>query len=571
MELPRFSNMTRKARLVLISGLAAALVACGGGSGGDDSGGGGGGGTPPPPPPPSTTGTLSVTVTDDARVAIDGAAVRVTVGTVALPPATTGPNGIASIPNVPAGTATVEASKDPYISGTTSAPITASQTASATVIIRRTGQIAAQVRDSFGAPVTNATVTASIEGQVIVGVTAVNGTVTLQRVPTGAVSVTTTASGFTPSAASVVTVAQAPPAPPAIYSVELQRNVPAVSGFVTGHTGVITATGGTLEFPVRVFVIDASGQGITNLTAANFALQNCADTNPTEFECVQVIASDPDIDASYSASPAAPANWALVSGVSRVPYLTSLMLDSSRSIRDTDPTDARIFATKVFLDNLGTNDLVALSAFAIGSADGQNPALIPPPPPVHVYGFSSNGRDFFADLDSLANLEGGETPLYEALTSMIGYTRTTAQGQATQGRGIVLFTDGRDDPRCQPSSSECRDAAITLANQEPKVKVFTVGLLSNRQFPDLVDFNALNQLAAGTEGLFLYADSADQLIPIYRSLGSLVSNSLPSYTMRLRIEAARNDIFVQGTSVFGKIRVTAGSNQFDLPFVVSIP
>jgi len=562
MELPRFSNITRNARLVLISGLAAALVACGGGSGGDDSGSGGGGGgaPPPPPPPPQTTGTLSVTVTDDAGVAIDRAAVRVTVGTAAPLTATTGPNGTASISNVPTGTATVEASKDLYIPGTASATITASQTTSAPPlrITRRVGQVSASIRDQFAAAIPNAQVRATIEDRTVLGVTAANGTVTLAGVPTGAVTVSTTAAGFAPSVTTNVAVVESQTAP---YSAILVRVTQAAGGFVSARipAGGLSADGRTLDFRIQVIVIDETGQGVQSLTAANFSLNNCANVDPAVVECVRDQFTD--ADASYVRSTSTATSFALIPGQPRVPYFASLLLDQSRSILDTDPTDARIFATKIFLDDLGTGDVVALSAFASSPASGENPALIPQTP-VTQYGFSTDGRSFFDELDLLAVQEGGDTPLYEALNEMIGYSRTNA---TTQGRAVVLFTDGKDFPTCQPSSAACRAASIALANQDPKVDIFTIGL------SDDIDFEAMAELADGANGIFLFAENAEQLIPIYGSLGALLSKSLVSYEMVWRIEADRTGVFQSGRSVLGRMQINTTSNPIELPFVVRIP
>jgi hypothetical protein len=282
-----------------------------------------------------------------------------------------------------------------------------------------------------------------------------------------------------------------------------------------------------------------------------------------KIECIRNTkdTADQTSDASYVVNnPPAPAVQS-VPASPRIPYFASLLIDQSGSIKDSDPTDARIFATKVFLDGVmpsnGFGDVAALSAFA---ETNQSATALIPTQPVTNFGFSTIGRDLFGDLDTLATLEGGGTPLYKALDEMITYTRNNA---GTGGKAVVLFTDGRDTACNQPIA--CRNASISLArDQDPKVDIFTIGL------SDAVDFEELSDLAERGNGYFLFAESAEQLIPIYGSLGALLSKSLSAYTMTWQIQTSKIDAFEVDRAVLGQLRISTGTNVIELPFVVRI-
>jgi hypothetical protein len=55
------------------------------------------------------------------------------------------------------------------------------------------------------------------------------------------------------------------------------------------------------------------------------------------------------------------------------------MIDQSQSINGSDPTGARLFSAKAFLEGLSPNDWVLLSAFA--DEGGNTDAQIPDPAP----------------------------------------------------------------------------------------------------------------------------------------------------------------------------------------------
>jgi Carboxypeptidase regulatory-like domain/von Willebrand factor type A domain len=447
-----------------------------------------------------------------------------------------------------------------------------------------TGQIAATVVDTFNAPINGATVTATAGTTTRTGTTAADGTGTVTQVPTGAVSVSATANGFSPSAAQNVTV-NANAATTVTFT--LQRVAQATGGVLTAlPVALDTTTGSTYTFRMRIVVIDQDFDPVEGLAAAAFTLENCEHVveTPERPNCVRN--SGPNFDADYTVSPATPANFEVLPPEpgSPFPYAAALLLDSSGSIRDSDPTDARIFAGKVFLGGVGSGDQVMLSAFA---DQFDNPPLIPDPPltiypcapscQVSPFTFTNDGNSLFASLDSLADQESGGTPLHDSLSSMIVTVDDTADAlpapPANLRRAVVLFSDGEDIycavPPFQPPATsgfeQCineRQAIITQG-QTRDVRIFTVGLTEE------VNSLAMAELAIGSGGAYMFAENTEQLIPIYGSLGRLLSGSLPTYEMDWTVTAAAGT-FSTGRAVLGRLNVNTGATTFTLPFVVQI-
>ena len=97
------------------------------------------------------------------------------------------------------------------------------------------------------------------------------------------------------------------------------------------------------------------------------------------------------------------------------------------------------------------------------------------------------------------------------------------------------------------------------------VSIFTIGL------SDEVDFEALGELARGTNGVFLFAENAEQLIPLYGSLGALLSRSLLTYQMQWTIRSDTDGTFATGRSILGQVQIDAAGTPIQVPFIVGIP
>jgi len=472
---------------------------------------------------------------------------------------TTAADGTVTLSDIPAGSASISATKDLYGAASKSVTITKDVTAASTVkMTRKTGSITGTVTDQFNTPISGATVAATIEGKSFSGRTASDGTVTLTRIPTGSVAVSVTANGFKTPAGQNVAVTENTASP---FSAKLERLTQAAGGLVSSvsvASSVVSNNGQTIQFQVQILVVDENSAAVQTLTPADVTLLPCTvDATKSGPECIK---ASPAADTNYSVT--TQDVFTPVPAQAAKPYAAAIVMDQSNSIKFSDETDARIFASKVFMEKVGANDRVVLAAFAASNAT--QTALIPSPP-LTIYGsFTADGKSYFDELDQLANQEAGATPLYDSLDSMIDYTRTNAPTDiAERLKAVVLFTDG-DDTVCPLSDEEtCKDNAIQNAI-DSKVDIFTIGL------SDAVDFEALADLADRGNGIFLFAENAEQLIPIYGSLGNLLSRSLTTYKITWTIQAAAPNTFVAGRSILGRVQIRTGSNTTNLPIVVRI-
>ena len=347
-------------------------------------------------------------------------------------------------------------------------------------------------------------------------------------------------------------------------SVTLNRVTSAAGGSLSSRSGVaptVSANGRQLTFEVELVVVDGNSQAIENLSAANFVLRTCTpDTIDSVVDCVRGGSAGADV--AYTPVQAAPDALGLIPGRPAQAYAAGLLLDQSGSILQSDPTGARLFSTKSFLNGLGSDDRALLAAFAGGSV-----ALIPTVP-LTVYGSfrdRTSAPGYFPVLDGLTSLVGGDTPLYQSLDTMRQRMVSATELPTGQAKAVVVFTDGADT-RCGTADS-CRStrAQSILAANQAQVRIFTIGLSKD------IDVAALSELANQTGGAFLYADSAEQLIPLYGSVGKLLSLSLSTYRLRWTVQAAAAGAFHPGDALVGRVQVNAGSSTFNVPFLVGIP
>jgi len=349
--------------------------------------------------------------------------------------------------------------------------------------------------------------------------------------------------------------------------VTLVRITSATGGVLTTSSpvAVVSNDGKTLEFSIQVVVVNENSQAINGLQNTAFTLRACTPNTATaEADCV----SGPvGFDAAYTVlGPGTDPSFQEIAGGAPQPYAASLLFDQSGSIARNDPTDARLYSAKEFLTSLGGSDYAAMAAFADGTATD---IKIPQQPvtfyPVGNPAFFDNLRatDLFADIDSLANQEGGGTPLYEALCRGMEFTK--AQAPAGIRRAVVVFTDGRNEPATSGTSYICRTLQQAIdRSAATDVDIFSIGLSGE------VDGLVLATLADAGNGVFLFAEDVTQLIPIYGSLGNLLSGSLTTYRLTYRIGTEVADAFQAGRSVRGTLAVNAATNPVNLPFVVRI-
>ena len=510
-------------------------------------------------------GGLAVNVRDDLNALVSGAAVAVTIGSFSAQ-GTTDASGLVTLGDLPLGGANIEVTKTAYVSGTATATVVAGQTTPVNArIARRVGNLSVTVVEStLSDPITGAAVSATSDGRVIAEDTGSNGVALLSGIPTGTASITVTADGFLPAAAQSKDIVEGDNGS---ITVRLERAASAAAGFSGGEGTVAPGTTGTeATLTLRFVVIDENSEAITTLTAGNFRLQPCAEPANSN-DCIRGLSAA--LDGSYSPVAPGPDSFRQIPAEpgAPYPYAAALLFDQSSSIGRTDPTDARIFSGKTFLGSVrpGGTDWVSLGAFAADFPLTDNgPYLLPGVPPLHIYppGFTQDGASFFPDIDTFPGLESGDTPFYAALDLMVEHVKPR-----TERKAVVVFSDAVDNDIVYcPSAQACRSRTVAAANLAD-VRVFTIGLSTSPG----VNVEALADLANRTGGTFLLAPDASSLIPIYGSMGALLSGSLLQYETVWTVRSPTANAFRSGYFVSGKMDIDAGSEVITVPFVVAIP
>lgn len=202
------------------------------------------------------TGSAKITVTDGTLL-LSGATVSVTVnGQEQI--ATTVANGEATFTNIPTGTYTFTATKSGYGSGTSNGlTIAKGATATATVALtRQTGNAKITVTDGT-APLSDVTVSVTLNGQAQTAITAANGEATFTNIPAGTYTFTATKADYGSGTANDVVIANGTTATATIA--------------LTRQTGgaKITVTDGALPLVGATVSVTVNGQAQTATTTAN--------------------------------------------------------------------------------------------------------------------------------------------------------------------------------------------------------------------------------------------------------------------------------------------------------------
>lgn len=347
-------------------------------------------------------------------------------------------------------------------------------------------------------------------------------------------------------------------------AITLQRKASPAGGSLASRGSdlpVVSADGRQLTFDVEVVVVGADAGPVEHLGTADFRLRACAPVaGQAQASCLR--GPTGAADQAYAPTQAAPAALQTIAGLPASDYAAALLLDQSGSIRQSDPSGARLFSTKAFLGGMGANDTALLAAFAGG------PGARLPAAPMTVYGpfrAKAAASAYYPALDSLSALIGGNTPLYDSLDSLRHQVVGDSLLTAGKSKALVVFSDGADTTCAGTEACRSRRARSIAEARQDQIRIFTIGLSSG------VDVAAMAELAHQSGGAFLYADNAEQLLPLYGSVGRLLSLSLPSYRLRWTVQADAVGAFRAGSTLLGRVQVTAGGSSFDVPFVVGIP
>lgn len=209
-------------------------------------------------------------------------------------------------------------------------------------------------------------------------------------------------------------------------------------------------------------------------------------------------------------------------------YSALMLLDQSGSISGTDPENYRLEAAKIFCSNLGANNNIGLWSFANSNY-------------TELVDFTTDTALVIQEIEKLRNQEGGSTPLYKSQYGAISYTRDNS---TKANKAVLTFTDG-EDTEYRPTSDE-----VVAHAKDKNVKLYNIGL-------EDVNTRLLLKQAVATNGAFLYAKDAKQLISIFGNLGKLLTNTAIYYQTEWTITGKNaNNLFQGSGTVEHQLKIT---------------
>jgi hypothetical protein len=293
------------------------------------------------------------------------------------------------------------------------------------------------------------------------------------------------------------------------------------------NTSVIDYDDSLLTIELDLYVVNGQGNFARGLSENNFSIEDAYVGYYSEliFENTSIGSSNTNEKGNYSAS---------------------LLLDQSGSISNTDPFNLRIEAAKIFCGALGGSDYALISSFKSSYADN----IV-----IHTE-YSQDTSVLNRELNSLLYRESGGTPLYNAAYSMVGYTNENAPGN---NKAIILFTDGNN------TTSGVSLEQLTDYAYSENIQIYTVGLSRS------VDFAVLSRIAANTDGAFMWAEDARQLITMFGTLGDLLSGNANYYRTTWQVSRS-SGTWQSGDSFVTEMTITlSDGSEFVVPFEVQLP
>jgi von Willebrand factor type A domain len=411
------------------------------------------------------------------------------------------------------------------------------------------------VLDAFGAPVAGASVLPATAGATAV-LTDSLGVAYVTAAP-GALSLAISVPSFTPQVKEVTLSNGVVIAVP----VTLQRATAAAGGALATRSGLVpqrSDDGRSLVFEVELVVVGADAQPVTGLVAGDFQLLPCVPDAATPVaDCLRQAPADHGYQPGATAT-----SLQVVPAQPVAAHTVGLLIDQSGSIADNDRLNARLYAAKALISTLAAGDQALLGAFAGG------PGARLPLQPLTLLGAvpdAAAATQSFPALDALAGQSGGQTPLHDAIDAMRLQLVASPLLRPGLPRALVVFTDGADTGCSSAPACALRRQQVVDAAQADGLRLFTIGL-SGR-----IDVEALSHLATAGGGAMLYAETVEQLIPLYGSLGKLMSLGLPTYRLRFSIDAGQTGVFAAGQTVLARARVQLRGQTVDIPLAVSLP
>jgi hypothetical protein len=336
--------------------------------------------------------------------------------------------------------------------------------------------------------------------------------------------------------------------------------------------GGVSVDGRTLEFSLEIVQVTNEGEywafGTDAVRVAGCTPDQSNDLPRFRPDC---IAGTDGFDASYDGMAISVGKGEAADAPA--PGAAVLLIDQSTDVIVSDSADARLFAAKYFLTLADEGARMVLAAFSSDdSASGQFSLL--PQKPVTVFPlenpqFTAHGRSYFETVDKLAALEGGASPLYAAIDSMLDFAAADPQQGA---KAVIVVTNGRDET-CG-TRIECRSIldAVVQKSKASRVPIVTVGLGSAAGAADHEALGLLSQSVAN--GAAYWAPNPQQLTMVLGDVHSFLARSKDTLEVAFRIESPVAGAFASGRTVIGQVSLEVCPWECIhtvIPFVVQVP
>jgi hypothetical protein len=342
---------------------------------------------------------------------------------------------------------------------------------------------------------------------------------------------------------------------------------------VTGHS----ADGRQLEFSARLYVIEgrvSEGGDFVDWNLGAVTVIPCSPDNGNDgttftADCVEGGAGS---DAGYAGTTLSK-TWVHPSPVAD-PLSIGLLLDQGASLAVTDPANRRLLGAKYVQTRLDSNDQVALAAFATDDVGTGEVALLPVKPltifPVDAPAFTSDGQGYFATIDSLANLEGGASPLHEALGELIDFTASAAP--ADSRKAVVVLASGGVGNCSTPAACKANQDSLREKSESSGVSIVAVGLSSTS---GATDRKKLGTWAQSQQGSVFWAQDAAQVPTIFGRVPEILDGRHGALDVMVRLESPVVGAFASGSTIVGTLEIEVCpwdcSDAVHVPFALRVP
>lgn len=235
--------------------------------------------------------------------------------------------------------------------------------------------------------------------------------------------------------------------------------------------------------------------------------------------------------------------------ISSTPAVLAILFDQSGSVvgdifsGGSDPNGQRLVAAQHLVDQLPAS--VQIGVFAYGEFNESNPGTL-------KAGFDASRNQIKQVIQSLKGKEGGGTPTFEAIKTVISHMDAFTSNQ----KHILCFTDGEaNDPNLMPE--------VEVLAKQHGILISFVALGNN------ADWTACKRLADSTGGIVVEAKDSSSLSGAFSNIASQIVKSDASF-YRLTIRATRHGSqFTPGEQLVPLVKVK-GSNTAPFEFNIAV-